>query len=333
MNELTTIAPSEPRPVDNYRMSTDAAGICRDIVVATASTIQGRKFVSVEGWQAIAIAHGCAAGARDVERVDGGVRAIGEVRRMTDGQIIATAEGFVGEDEPTWFGGQSRGKTLPKRNDYAIRAMAQTRAISRACRSAFAHVVVMMKANLSTTPAEEVPAGGFDNEPHNPQTGEVIEATVSSGPAPRTVLDGPHTSKTALKAAVQKIDGKLRNHAVSVQAVNAIWKEEQPTIKQALRDWPELIEGDPNVPEMEGLKALAARRRTELTPTDASPLYRQLIDSLNECDSTDKLNEFWDRDAARFGELDGEESRAFEAQFNERFAAYSVGKTPLVPAQ
>jgi hypothetical protein len=150
---------------DEYRQSTDAAGLCRDIVVKTAKPIQGRKFVSVEGWQAIAIAHGCAAGARDVERVDGGVRAIGEVRRMSDGQVIATAEGFVGEDEPTWYGGETvsygKKKVLPKRADYAIRAMAQTRAISRACRSAFAHVVVMIDEGLSTTPAEEVPDGGF----------------------------------------------------------------------------------------------------------------------------------------------------------------------------
>ena len=55
----------------------------------------------------VAIAHGCAASALGVERVDGGVRAIGEVRRMSDGQLIATGEGFVGEDEATWFGGQS----------------------------------------------------------------------------------------------------------------------------------------------------------------------------------------------------------------------------------
>jgi hypothetical protein len=144
-----------------FRQSTDAAGLCGAIVKQTASNIQGRRYVSVEGWQAIAIAHGCAAGSRDVQKVEGGVRAIGEVRRMDDGQLIATAEGFVGEDEPTWYGGQSRNKTLPKRPDYAIRAMAQTRAISRACRSAFAHVVVMIDAGLQTTPAEEVPEGGF----------------------------------------------------------------------------------------------------------------------------------------------------------------------------
>ena len=148
-----------------YRASTDAAELCKGIVVASAMAIQGRKYVKVEGWQAIAIAHGCTGSARDVERVEGGVRAVGEVRRMSDGAVIAEAEGFVGEDEPTWFGGKMGNKTLPKRADYAIRAMAQTRAISRACRSAFAHVVVMMNAGLSTTPAEEVPLGGFDDEP------------------------------------------------------------------------------------------------------------------------------------------------------------------------
>jgi len=159
---LNAIVPTSN--VEAYRASTDAATLCKDIVVATANTIQGRKYVRVEGWQAIAIAHGCTGSARDVERVEGGVRAIGEIRRMSDGVVIAEAEGFVGEDEPTWYGGKQGSKTLPKRADYAIRAMAQTRAISRAARSAFAHVVVMMNAGLSTTPAEEVPFGGFDDD-------------------------------------------------------------------------------------------------------------------------------------------------------------------------
>jgi hypothetical protein len=141
--------------------------MCKAIVLETAMEIQGRKYVKVEGWQSIAIAHGCTASAKDVEAIPGGVRAIGEIRRMSDGVVIAAAEGFVGEDEPTWYGGEVvtkwGKKTLPKRPDYAIRAMCQTRAISRACRSAFAHVVVLMNAGLSTTPAEEVPLGGFDD--------------------------------------------------------------------------------------------------------------------------------------------------------------------------
>lgn len=168
---MNALVPIQTTNAEVYKASTDAAGLCKEIVVASALDIQGRKYVRVEGWQAIAIAHGCTGSAREVEVVDGGVRAIGEIRRMSDGAVIAEAEGFVGEDEPTWYGGEvvsyGKKKTLPKRPDYAIRAMAQTRAISRACRSAFAHVVVMMNAGLSTTPAEEVPLDGFDDAPRN----------------------------------------------------------------------------------------------------------------------------------------------------------------------
>ncbi len=154
MDNLPAIAPDAGAAT--YRLSTDAAEIARAIVMQTAIPIQGRKYVKVEGWQAIAVAHGCTASARGVERIEGGVRAIGEVRRMDNGAVIAEAEGFVGEDEPVWFGGVLGSKTLPKRSDFAIRAMAQTRAISRACRSAFAHVVVMIDKELGTTPAEEM---------------------------------------------------------------------------------------------------------------------------------------------------------------------------------
>lgn len=150
-------------PGNLMRRGTDVAGVCREIVKNTAQSIQGRQYVRVEGWQSIAAAYGCVASSRDVEAVKGGVRAIGELRRIADGHVIAVAEGFVGEDEPTWFGGIVNGKTLPKRPEYAVRAMAQTRAISRVCRSAFAFVVTLIDKNLSTTPAEEVPADGFND--------------------------------------------------------------------------------------------------------------------------------------------------------------------------
>lgn len=143
-DQLPAVAPENG--VDAYRMSTNAATICGEIVKATAIKIQGRKYVQIEGWQAIAIAHGCVVSARDVERVEGGLRAIGEVRRMNDGTLIASAEGFLGDDESMW----------QKRPMYARRAFVQTRAMSRACRSAFAHVVVLIDRNLGTTPAEEM---------------------------------------------------------------------------------------------------------------------------------------------------------------------------------
>ena len=198
MNELV---PAERQGVEAYRTSTNAAEICKKIVLETAMTIGNRKYVRVEGWQAIAFAHACAASSGDVEVVDGGVRAVGQVRRQSDGVVIAEAEGFVGKDEAVWFGGRTRrwkwgqkrgekiwyDEDMPKRADYAIRAMAQTRAISRACRSAFAHVVVLMNAGLQTTPAEEVPENGFDDDAPAPLDAE-FEDVSNDGTAEAAAL-------------------------------------------------------------------------------------------------------------------------------------------------
>tara|TARA_R110000868_G_scaffold399071_1_gene672649 strand:- start:906 stop:1706 length:801 start_codon:yes stop_codon:yes gene_type:complete len=190
--QLSVIPPGEL-----VRQSTDIAGLCKEIVLRSSVEIEGRKYVRVEGWQSIATAHGCVASACNVKRIEGGYVATGEIRRMQDGSLICSAEGFVGEDETTWFGGEGtkynyktkrrEPHTFPKRADYAIRAMCQTRAISRACRSAFAHVVVLMDAGLSTTPAEEVPDGGFnDAEPSREETLN----TAPTKPAAQSTLTG-----------------------------------------------------------------------------------------------------------------------------------------------
>lgn len=130
----------------NHRQATDVAGLCRDIVVKTSQPIQGRKYVRVEGWQSIAAAHGCIASIDSVTETDDGVIAVASLLDSS-GNVRGKAEGYVGKDEKLWA-------ARPK---YAQRAMAQTRAISRVCRSAFAHVVVLMDAGLETTPAEEIP--------------------------------------------------------------------------------------------------------------------------------------------------------------------------------
>jgi hypothetical protein len=153
-------------PARQMQISNDVAAVCGEIVKKTAIQSKGRRYIKVEGWQALATAHGCVAGSRDVEKVEGGFRAIGELRRIGDGALIGSAEGFVGEDEVVWFGGKDAGgKTWPRRHDYAVRAMAQTRAISRVCRSAFAHCVVLIDADLSTTPAEEADSVSVDVSP------------------------------------------------------------------------------------------------------------------------------------------------------------------------
>ena len=128
----------------------------KELVGNAVINLQGKKYIRVEGWQAIAAAHGCTVTAETVREEGTGIAAIATVKRLRDGAVLGQAEGYVGADE-VWA----------KRPMYARRAMAQTRAISRACRNAFAHVVVAMNSDhgtgFETTPAEEVPEGGFSD--------------------------------------------------------------------------------------------------------------------------------------------------------------------------
>lgn len=162
MNDLSI---QENNPIANIKKSTDVAGACKEIVTRTSIKIQNRKYVPVEGWMAIATAHGCNLSAADVRAIDGGISARGVVRRISDGRILGEAEGFVGDDEKTWS----------NRPLFARRAMAQTRAMSRAARSVFAHVVVLMDAGLETTPAEEM---GHEIEVKQTPQREIIKTPI-----------------------------------------------------------------------------------------------------------------------------------------------------------
>ncbi len=182
------------------------ASLCKEIVTKTAQNIQGRRYVRVEGWQSVANAFGCVASAKDVERTETGYRAIGQVRRMDTGAVICEAEGFVGDDERTWS----------KRDEYAKRAMAQTRAISRACRSAFAFVVTMMDAGLETTPAEEVPHDGFADAAPRP-----VSYQRPAAPAPRA------TDEDVIDVVAERVEPKTpirKKQPVAAMEDGADWQ-------------------------------------------------------------------------------------------------------------
>jgi hypothetical protein len=109
--------------------------------------LRGKKYIRAEGWQALAAANGLSPRISMVEEMQNGdIRAVCDLIRLSDGETVASSEGFVGTDEPLW---QNRPR-------YARRGMAQTRATSRACRSALAWIVPLLDADLSTTPAEEM---------------------------------------------------------------------------------------------------------------------------------------------------------------------------------
>lgn len=236
----TEIATIEATALTSHRAATNAAGLCRDLVVKTAMKIQGRRYVQVEGWQAIANAFGCVASAKSVERVDGGFRATGQVVRISDGVVIAEAEGFVGDDEKTWA----------SRPVFARRAMAQTRAMSRACRSAFAFVVTLMDAGLETTPAEEMT--------------HVVNAIETGAPATSPVgRDGSVVARRDATESPANVEPplaiKIATHIAQATTVRTLGKIED---RMAVL----VSEGQLTVEEAEELSAAVNRRHDQIEP-------------------------------------------------------------------
>ena len=228
---LPATIPSEQEAALSYKLSTNAATLCGAIVKSTAVNIQGRRYVRSEGWLAIAMAHGCVVSVRSVEQIEGGICAIAELRRMSDQSLIATAEGFVGDDEKMWAG----------RPMFARRAMAQTRASSRVCRTVFAFVVVMIDKDLGTTPAEEM-HGVVDYEPTN--GGNAQTRSLQVDPADQGMVQGDGRSQYQVTKEKKAKDNAVATLKASAKlalglcadrpALKEWWMENKPALENGL---------------------------------------------------------------------------------------------------
>lgn len=172
---------------------------------------------------------------------------------------------------------------------------AQTYARRYALQTAFGVPTEDDDGNAATKAVNDRPSMGED-QPAN-------------GPAPRTKLEGQWTSKTALRGGVNAILNAVRK-ADSDAAINAILKKpaNAETIKQAEKDWPELITGDPRIEGDLGLKGYVTRRREELR---GSLSFQLLVSTLRECETTTELQSWLNKNGEAVELLDGEESRKF----------------------
>jgi hypothetical protein len=91
-----------------------------------------------------------------------------------DGRVIGAAEALCSRREPTWS----------KRDDYALRSMAQTRAMSKALRGPLGFVVTL--AGYSSTPAEEVPEDNLRQTASRAAASRSTASRVTAPPAART---------------------------------------------------------------------------------------------------------------------------------------------------
>jgi hypothetical protein len=151
MAPITLFGTSDPR-VALERMA-DVATALVDVIDTKKlyAGISGKKHITVEGWTTLGGMLGVVpvvTGTRPNDTGDGIVATV-EARTL-DGRVVGAAEGECSRAESKW----------KNRDPFAIRSMAQTRAISRALRAPLGQIIVL--AGYEATPAEEMPA---DEEP------------------------------------------------------------------------------------------------------------------------------------------------------------------------
>lgn len=132
-------------PVAVIKNAVIVADVLKDVAdrKGLISNIKGKEYPRVEAWQMIATMVGATPFLEWSRPIDQGYEARVVVRDR-DGRDICAGEGQCTRHENTWKG----------RDDYAIRGMAQTRACSRALRSALGFVMTL--AGYEATPAEEM---------------------------------------------------------------------------------------------------------------------------------------------------------------------------------
>lgn len=174
---MSVVLAEQEAPAGVMGRGAAVAAACRQIVLSTTMDLRGKKYIRAEGWQALAAANGLSPRISMVEEMQNGdIRAVCDLIRLSDGETVASSEGFVGTDEPMWQG----------RPRYARRGMAQTRATSRACRSALAWIVPLLDADLSTTPAEEMeePVTASKGKSKAPQITTFVQEVVEAAATP-----------------------------------------------------------------------------------------------------------------------------------------------------
>lgn len=115
------------------------------LYITIGSGEKARKYITVEGWTLLGSMLGVFARVEWTHPIANGWEARAEAIVGATGMVIGAAEASCLRTEGPWR----------ERDDYALRGMAQTRAISRALRGPLDFVVKL--AGYATTPAEEVP--------------------------------------------------------------------------------------------------------------------------------------------------------------------------------
>lgn len=134
-------------PKEQLQEAMDRASVLVEVVrkQGLAKKLGGDKeHVQVEAWQFLGSQFGLIADIEWTKELEDGWEARAALIRLADGAVLTHADAECRRSESNW----------KNRDSYAIRSMAQTRAVSKVFRNALSSVMVM--AGFSGTPAEEM---------------------------------------------------------------------------------------------------------------------------------------------------------------------------------
>ena len=220
MNEVATIEPQVNDPIVRHKTNLALASAVRQSVEQETIEVCGQRYIKNPGWLIMAGAAGFVVSGGEVKREGEGFIAKAYLRRSDTGVIVAEAEGFCSKEEKRW----------KHADEYAVRSMAQTRAASKVCKLALAACVPLMGIkNLSATPAEEVPPGGFDlntDKYEEPSKAEIKEITARLAEEKKT----PDSEIKDMVVGFGKYKGQtVRQIARSSEGYSwLMWINEQP---------------------------------------------------------------------------------------------------------
>lgn len=168
-------------PVEIIARATEVAKALSEVLKAQGLTnrINNKDYVRVEGWTLCGTMLGVFPVVEWTRQIEDGWEARVEARTK-DGAIVGAAEAECLRSEKEWGPNPSRGK--PK-DDYAVRSMAQTRAISKALRAPLGFIVSL--AGFEATPAEEM-AFLEESKPFDPEK-DLLLGAISGNEAPRLI--------------------------------------------------------------------------------------------------------------------------------------------------
>lgn len=183
--EITTVdgeVIEHKAPVTLFGTDNPAAVVERASTVATSlasvinerhlfSSISGKKHVQVEGWTLLGSMLGVFAEIEWSRPLENGWEARAVVRTLA-GNVVGAAEAMCTTEEGRWR----------RADTYAVRSMAQTRAVSKALRMPLGFI--MHLAGYSATPAEEVPEDQPERDSGQSNRGSVSHPSRSGGATP-----------------------------------------------------------------------------------------------------------------------------------------------------